>query len=153
MHLDRLCGKPLTLFFHQEDIDYEYQLAFVLLQRTANLGGLTHESLTGSWAGLTWAVLVLVGSLLYLSSTVWSAGKWPSRISRAGRMSLSFFFLILQQASWNLFTWQLRRISIKRGEVTLDSSPTLRIAMLSRILRSIGQPGHTDSLYSRDGEK
>lgn len=61
MHLDCLCGKPLTLFFHQEDIDHVYQLAFAFLQMTANLGGLTHESLIGSWAGLTWAVLVLVG--------------------------------------------------------------------------------------------
>lgn len=29
-----------------------YQLAFAFLQMTANLGGLTHESLVGSWAGL-----------------------------------------------------------------------------------------------------
>lgn len=88
MHLDCLCGKPLTLFFHQEDIDHVYQLAFAFLQMTANLGGLTHESLIGSWAGLTWAVLVLVGWLMCLSWTVWSAGKWLSRISIAGRMSL-----------------------------------------------------------------
>lgn len=93
MYLDRLCGKPLTLFFHQEDIDHVYQFAFVLLQKTANLSGLTHESLTGSRAGLTWAVLVLVGSLVHLSSTVWSAGKWLSRINIAGRMSLSLSVL------------------------------------------------------------
>lgn len=53
-----------------------------------NLSGLTHESLIGSWAGLIWAVLVLVGSLMCLSSTAWSAGKWLSRISIAGRMYL-----------------------------------------------------------------
>lgn len=109
MHLDRLCGKPLTLFFHQEDIDHVYQFAFVLLQKTANLSGLTHESLTGSRAGFTWAVLVLVGSLVHLSSTVWSAGKWLSRINIAGRMSLSlcsFSFFSRQAGTYLHDNWE-----------------------------------------------